>query len=705
MWVSMAALMFAALYQRSFEIVDIILPTIGESTLWGVDPYYFLRHVEFTFENYPILMKADHATHFPNGTLADAGGLFTLAMSSFCKLFMSTWNEDEAIRILAWFPVLLGVISMLLVFVVAKSVESKFCGIVAGVLFFFFPGLSLARTSLGFLDHHALEIVLVLAILISLLSLIKRSNNDRFRPLFSAWLAIPLSLSWVLWPGAPLYYLASGVTMLSIVLLDSYERTPKSYISKHLMVFFVTAGLIPFLISIICPSWITLPGTLESMRLLHIACLTSVITGFALAALIALINNEKPLLNLSPLVIRIILGVMSLAAILGILFYSNYGGTVIAFIANEAFLVESVTFSLDKFYELFGVTTITFTLSIAVLLGLGIVGKLSKDKWLLLIYSLFFVGYWIFTGDLGYLVAPFLCLISALLIISLDFQLPLKYQSRIFGSSLFKYSLPLIALFILASYGFKPHMVIMTQQSVQAGIAYDQSWKQACDWLRENTEPLDLGVMELVENGRKGVSRSSSDYGVMTGWDYGNLINQRAKRVPVWSRWPSGLDSRWLTCTTESESMQLLCPDCSDGQKVSYAIVDSKMAGSHFNAKLLESGVVLNDCIDRKIIYPHEQATNVVTLGACLTNSLAYELFFRNAENLSNYELVWASDQKVILGYTLTGSSVMLDDFKVTEQDVARLRAENNRYVDIGRSIIFDYILTNQVKIFKVIYD
>ena len=95
----------------------------------------------------------------------------------------------------------------------------------------------------------------------------------------------------------------------------------------------------------------------------------------------------------------------------------------------------------------------------------------------------------------------------------------------------------------------------------------------------------------------------------------------------------------------------------------------------------------------------------MVTLGSCLTNSLAYKLFFQNAENLSNYELVWASDQKVILGYTLTGSSVMLNDFKITEQDMARLSTENSSYVDIGRSIIFDYILTNQVKIFRVTYD
>ena len=195
-----------AFYFRVIPAYDIVFPESGGVFLLGVDPYFYLRQVETTFQNFPLLQKYDHATHFPNGIVSDATGLYTLFMAAICKIFLgANATSDEMAYVIAWVAPVFACFNLLIVYLISTKLESKSAGLFSILVFLLYPGLSLHRSLLGFPDHHIIEVFLALLIIYSLTVSFKDILGNRYNPLKGVLASLPFTLFFCLWPGAPLY--------------------------------------------------------------------------------------------------------------------------------------------------------------------------------------------------------------------------------------------------------------------------------------------------------------------------------------------------------------------------------------------------------------------------------------------------------------------------------------------------------------------
>ena len=176
---------------RTINVTQVVFPNSEEVRLFGVDPYFYLREAEITVKNYPRLAKVDHGTHYPTGTYSDLAGFYTLFSATVIKIVDVFIDHDQIeAAVLAYVPVVIGCVAVLLLFLIGSTLFTYWHGFAMGLLYIFFPGLSLPRSVLGFCDHHVLEFVLGLGIIYGLIKLIK----NKYSILNSFYASIPVVL-------------------------------------------------------------------------------------------------------------------------------------------------------------------------------------------------------------------------------------------------------------------------------------------------------------------------------------------------------------------------------------------------------------------------------------------------------------------------------------------------------------------------------
>jgi dolichyl-diphosphooligosaccharide--protein glycosyltransferase len=248
---------------------------------------------------------------------------------------------------------------------------------------------------------------------------------------------------------------------------------------------------------------------------------------------------------------------------------------------------------------------------------------------------------------------------------------------------------------------------ISTRATNQA-MYYTEAWMETTDWLRNETPEPSLPVNEIVPEearGENGFVYPEDTYGVMTAWDYGNLVAQRGRRIPVWSRYPAAPPAQWMTSTSEAESLELLCPDCDEAERVRYVIVDSKMAGPLFLTKARVAGkdVGAYGISDGGWNIRGQDVTRRL-YGPLYDNSITARLYNRNGEGLSHYRLVFESSEESFLTYQ-TETTTRIEQYPIRD---AEQKAQFEDFVRRGvvaspQGIVHDGWITSTVKIFEVV--
>jgi asparagine N-glycosylation enzyme membrane subunit Stt3 len=123
-WVERLALLLLlglALGVRSLAFPQVFVD--GETVLRMDDSQYHARRAEYSFVHFPHVLERDPYLNYPTGADVPWPPLYDLALGATARLLAS--DVAQVPRVIAWVSVVLGGLTALLVYAVARSVGSR----------------------------------------------------------------------------------------------------------------------------------------------------------------------------------------------------------------------------------------------------------------------------------------------------------------------------------------------------------------------------------------------------------------------------------------------------------------------------------------------------------------------------------------------------------------------------------------------------
>lgn len=168
----------------------------SQVNLLETDAWYHLRVTENLVAQFPHRLEIDpyagaqpHAVRVP--PLLDY-----LAAASAIIVGGGHPSPTLTAMVAAWWPPLLGVVAILLVWRVARRTGGVVAGLLAAAMAATWPGHFLDRTRLGHFDHHALEVVVALALVAAIARTLQSRCSVRGGALLCGVLLELMRLSW-----------------------------------------------------------------------------------------------------------------------------------------------------------------------------------------------------------------------------------------------------------------------------------------------------------------------------------------------------------------------------------------------------------------------------------------------------------------------------------------------------------------------------
>ena len=213
-WVAVALLCGLALWIRAAPRFDFVFQD-GFVNFQESDAWYHVRVAENLIRHFPWRIAVDPYVSF--GHVQDtATAPFYDWLLGFMAWVLGAGSPSDAFLhvIAAWYPVVLAMLTVVVVFVLAKRLFGLRAALVAAAVIATLPGHFLRVSSLGFTDHHIME-----SLLATLFFLLLLRALDRPRALLPAILAgVTLSAYLLTFHGAAFLV---GVVVIWAV----YDRT------------------------------------------------------------------------------------------------------------------------------------------------------------------------------------------------------------------------------------------------------------------------------------------------------------------------------------------------------------------------------------------------------------------------------------------------------------------------------------------------
>lgn len=609
---ALVLVLIASGFARGWASYDEVFLDDGQVRLLGVDPYFHLRQSQQILNDFPVIERHDNRTHYPTGTKNDASGLFNMTVAATTLvIYGSDASIDELAAISAWLAFILGTLSTVLLFLLTLKLLGPVPAVLSIVLFSLFPGSFLDRSILGFADQHIAEIFLALAITYALVWLLEHAFSSKKRTIaLSAIAAIPFVLLVYTWRGALLYLPIIAVCLLVYITLVMQTHKELRPTIVAIGGFAATTFLVFLLVHLAFP-WLELSKQGTQWLTFGVAALTC-----CLVLYVGLL--QKSPVEKRPQYALIGSAVISVIVILALL-YTPIGQKIgnVLFEQRSTMVREHKDVDLTHFLYQLGLSGI---LALAgAIAGLFLIFKqrllfsvaipiVMGAAWLLL---------WWQTGDFGYLVSPFAAFMATLFIVWL---LPKRLEL----ASLATVAVALVLLIGPLQLSRKPWLDSAQAQTLKI---YPEGWYAATKWLKQHAPKDD-----------------QNSYGVISAWDFGNIIASHANKAPTWSRYPSRSNHRWLTAQTEEDAQKWLCPQCQQGQSVRYAFVDAASFGPFFAAKAQMANMPLA-LSKQTALKVKQKVIPKMTFNHVYASSMVSKLYAKDGIGLSNYRLVYESPQ------------------------------------------------------------
>ena len=207
----------AAFGIRTYPAWSAVFTPAGVSFL-ETDAWYHVRLVENQVRNFPWRVTNDPYAA-PNGQFVPIAPLFdTLTATIVMVAHGRDASTAEVERIAAILPPVFGTLAVIAVWALGRHLFDRRAALIAAALLTVLPGHFMERTMLGFVDHHALESLLAMVVLLAF-------TRGLMTPSHMAGILAGVSLG--------LYLLAWGSGALLIAILGAwllaYAFLPRSY--------------------------------------------------------------------------------------------------------------------------------------------------------------------------------------------------------------------------------------------------------------------------------------------------------------------------------------------------------------------------------------------------------------------------------------------------------------------------------------------
>jgi len=218
--VALAAVLLVAAVARSYVYGSVFRD--GHVVLLANDPFY-----------YRFAVERHVAAAASTGDLLSYAGRDPLLVVGLAAVTAALGGPDAAGAVVAWYPVVVGLLTVSLVFVLAARVtESRAVGVVAALALALSP-VHVARTAVGFGDHHAWDYLLLVAAALCLLALLRAdvagrggrtgrpSRGRRRRLLAVCGLAFVLAAQALSWVAGFLLVVPAALVVVAVAARDA----------------------------------------------------------------------------------------------------------------------------------------------------------------------------------------------------------------------------------------------------------------------------------------------------------------------------------------------------------------------------------------------------------------------------------------------------------------------------------------------------
>ena len=533
------------------------------------DAWYHVRLAENQVRNFPHRVTVDPYAA-PNGQYVAVAPLLDVIVSTVVVATQGTAASTQYIeRVAALVPAVIGVLAVAAVWALGTIAFDRRAGLIAGLLAAVLPGHFLDRTLVGFVDHHALEVLLSFATLAALTWALRIPDRGSRLPAGAAGLFLGLYL--LAW-GSGAYFVAILAGWIVLVPLVGASRSLIASAAR-------ASGIAAF------SALVIVIGLQDPALFRYNTQLASLGALLVVSALVWWLAGQPKSSGLSassvPSAALILLSVSSVAAV---------AASVLA-----PDLVRQVTIDLARFrpdptrmavlearplflYTGNWVWTQPWTffrsgfyvgLVAVVLLAASLRKSRRLDHLLIAIFTLVNYAATVGQNRFGYYLVPASALVAGWLCIRLLDWGGVPHAGN--PQPNIKPWLPWqreVAIVLVAGIAVAPNLVPAALTTTRAG-GMPEYWAAAMDWLRTSTpEPFDAPGYYYA---RYAATNPAARYTVMNWWDQGYWLVQAAHRVPVSNPTQGGAptSAAFLTATNEAAALEIL-----KAERARYVMVD-----------------------------------------------------------------------------------------------------------------------------------
>jgi dolichyl-diphosphooligosaccharide--protein glycosyltransferase len=351
----------------------------GEIFFAGNDAWYHYRQVSWTTRNWPWTMPYDVYTQYPTGIRADQFGTLYDQIVATAALIVGLGDPSQQTigMTLLVAPAVFGALVAVPTYFIGKRLGGRSGGVAAALVLALLPGVFLRRSTAGFSDHHAAEVLFqafgVLAVMIALRS------AEREKPVFELmldrdWAALREPTKWAalagvavglymwVWPPAVVIVGILGI-FFTIALVVEYQagRSP-----DHLAYTGVVIGVVSALIVLLSIDQFTLGVT--SLSPLQVGISLGLAAGSAFIAYLARVWDGIEVGTLRTVVLPV-----SIVLLLALVLAPLFGFTFLPYPFAIVFLIAGAL-AFGSYYVHEDERRAHFPLAVGSLLVLGLAG-------------------------------------------------------------------------------------------------------------------------------------------------------------------------------------------------------------------------------------------------------------------------------------------------------------------------------------------
>ncbi|MBN1367445.1 MAG: oligosaccharyl transferase, archaeosortase A system-associated [Dehalococcoidales bacterium] len=581
----------------------------------GNDTWYHVRLIENLLHHFPFRIAFDPYSYFPYGQDVFFAPFFDILLGFVTwviGLGAPTQHTIEMVAVYA--PPILGVLTILPVYFIGKTLFSRKVGLLAALVVGILPTMFFMVSELGQADHHVAEVLFSTLTILFLIMAIKSAKTNQVtftgiktsgykplkKPLVYAIIGgIALGLYLLTWVGGLLFVFLIFCFFVLMFIIDYLKLRNTDY----LIIIAIPVFIVPLLM--IAPFLNQLAyANIEILSLSAGAITVPVL--FGIGRLTELLHLKKYYLLVGSLVLG---GIAVLVAYLidpSLVKYAIHQFSV--FTPNtrqltisevQPFFIVNGEFTLTRFWIYFRIPGILAVIGF-VILFVNTIRKISSIKILLLVWTII-----VFTATAGqarfmaYLTVNVAILSAYFAWVFIDaipgiwkrlrqkFAKPVKVSKKskkhlqqmpksdgIVIKSVYYSIAVIIIVFLVIFPSIQP---LLNIAKVDQGM--DRYWHDALIWMRENTpEPFqypDFYYDLYKEPSGEYYDYPESAYGVLSWWAYGHMITEVAHRIPNTNPHQSGAAAvaRYLTDQNEPDANQQI-----DKLGSRYLIIDLTMA-------------------------------------------------------------------------------------------------------------------------------